>query len=84
MTFEEYFSFKAIVGDLIRWRVAGKGTRGAGGRSDVEETLPPRRMWSRAGAKARKGGRCAGNCAPPGDMAHGCARVRERGDMSPK
>jgi len=55
MAFEEYFSFKAIVGDLIRWRVAGKGTRGAGGRSDVEEALPPRRMWSRAGTKARKG-----------------------------
>ena len=46
MKFEEYFSFEAIVGDLVKWRVAGK---------DVGGTLPPRKMWSRAGVKERKG-----------------------------
>ena len=55
MKFEEYFSFEAIVGDLIRWRLRGKGTRGENGRTDVEEVLPPRRMWNRAGVKERKG-----------------------------
>jgi len=44
--FEKYFSFGAIVGDLVKWRVAGK---------DVGGTLPPRKMWSRAGVKERKG-----------------------------
>ena len=53
--FEEYFSFEAIVRDLVRWRVAGKGVRGENGRTDVEEVLPPRKMWSRAGVKERKG-----------------------------
>ena len=53
--FEEYFSFEAIVGDLIRWRVKGKGTVDENGRRDVEKVLPPRRVWSRAGAKERKG-----------------------------
>ena len=46
MKFEEYFSFEAIVGDLVKWRIAGK---------DVGGTLPPRKMWSRAGVKERKG-----------------------------
>jgi len=55
MKFEDYFSFKAIVGDLIRWRLRGKGTRGEYGRTDVGEVLPPRKMWSRAGVKERKG-----------------------------
>ena len=55
MVFEEYFSFEAIVRDLVRWRVAGKGVRGENGRTDVEEVLPPRKMWSRAGVKERKG-----------------------------
>ena len=55
MKFEDYFSFEAIVGDLIRWRLRGKGTRGENGRTDVEEVLPPRKMWSRAGVKDRKG-----------------------------
>ena len=54
MKFEDYFSFKAIVGDLIRWRLRGKGTRGEKGRTDVGEVLPPRKMWSRAGVKERK------------------------------
>ena len=53
--FEEFFSREAIVSDLIRWRVKGKGTVGADGRRDVEKVLPPRKAWSRAGAKARKG-----------------------------
>ena len=53
--FEEYFSFEAIVGDLIRWRLRGKGTPGENGRTDVEEVLPPRKMWSRVGVKERKG-----------------------------
>ena len=46
MKFEEYFSFEAIVGDLVKWRIAGK---------DVGGTLPARKAWSRAGAKERKG-----------------------------
>jgi hypothetical protein len=46
MRFEDYFSFEAIVRDLVKWRVAGK---------DVGGTLPPRKMWSRAGVKERKG-----------------------------
>ena len=46
MKFEECFSFEAIVGDLVKWRIAGK---------DVGGTLPPRKMWSRAGVKERKG-----------------------------
>ena len=45
MRFEDYFSFEAIVRDLVKWRVAGK---------DVGGTLPPRKMWSRAGVKERK------------------------------
>jgi hypothetical protein len=45
MRFEDYFSFEAIVRDLVKWRVAGK---------DVGGTLPPRKMWSRAGEKERK------------------------------
>ena len=45
-TFEGYFSFEAILGDLVKWRIAGK---------DVDGTLPPRKMWSRAGVKDRKG-----------------------------
>jgi len=55
VTFEEYFSFEAIVGDLIRWRVKGKGAFDENGRRDVEKVLPPRRAWSRAGAKEREG-----------------------------
>lgn len=43
MEFEEYFSFEAIVGDLIRWRLRGKNLGGV---------LPPRKMWSRAGVCA--------------------------------
>ena len=46
MKIEDYFSFEAIVNDLIRWRIKGK---------DVGKVLPPRRMWSRAGVKDRKG-----------------------------
>ncbi|MBO4288122.1 MAG: hypothetical protein J5985_08175 [Kiritimatiellae bacterium] len=46
MKFEAYFSFKAILRDLIRWRVKGR---------DVGDVLPPRKMWIRAGAKKRKG-----------------------------
>ena len=55
MTFEEYFSFEAIVGDLIRWRVKGEGAFDENGRRDVEKVLPPRKAWSRAGAKERDG-----------------------------
>ena len=46
MRFEDYFSFEAIVGDLIRWRLRGKELGGV---------LPPRRNWQRAGVKERKG-----------------------------
>ena len=45
-TFDDYFSFEAILGDLVKWRIAGK---------DVGGTLPPRKLWSRAGVKERKG-----------------------------
>ena len=55
MKFEEYFSLEAIVGDLIRWRVKGKGTVDEKGRRDVEKVLPERKAWSRAGVKNRKG-----------------------------
>ena len=55
MKFEEYFSFEAIVGDLIRWRVNGKGTPDENGRRDVEKVLPARKAWCRAGVKDRKG-----------------------------
>ena len=34
--------FEAIVGDLIRWRVYGKGKVDENGRRDVEKVLPPR------------------------------------------
>lgn len=44
--FDDYFSFEAILGDLIRWRVKGK---------NVGKVLPPRKAWCRAGAKERKG-----------------------------
>ena len=46
MEFEEYFSFEAIVRDLVKWQVAGK---------DVGGMLPPRKMWRRAGVKDRQG-----------------------------
>ena len=72
MKFEEYFSFEAIVGDLVKWRVAGK---------DVGGTLPPRKMWSRAGVKERKGvapdvvrrqaiWRTVGKCCQCGNVAN--------------
>lgn len=43
--FEEYFSFEAILGDLIRWRIKGQ---------DVGGTLPPRCEWCRDKAPRRK------------------------------
>ena len=46
MEFEDYFSLEAIVRDLVKWRIAGK---------DVGGTLPPRKTWSRAGVKERRG-----------------------------
>ena len=46
MKFEEYFSFEAILGDLVRWRIRGK---------DVGGTLPARKAWSRAGIRGRDG-----------------------------
>ena len=55
MKFEEYFSFEAIVKDLIRWRVKGKGKKDEKGRRDVEMVLPARKMWSRVGVKEREG-----------------------------
>lgn len=44
--FEEYFSFEAILGDLVRWRIRGK---------DVGGTLPARKAWSRSGIRGREG-----------------------------
>lgn len=46
MKFEEYFSFEAILGDLVRWRIRGR---------DVGGTLPARKAWSRAGIRGRDG-----------------------------
>lgn len=46
MAFEDYFSFDAILGDLIRWRIGGR---------DVGGTLPARKAWSRDGVHERKG-----------------------------
>lgn len=45
MNFDEYFSFEAILGDLIRWRIKGR---------DVDKTLPARKDWKRAGIHGRK------------------------------
>lgn len=45
-SFDEYFSFDALLGDLVRWRVAGK--------KGVETILPPRKSWMREGCFARK------------------------------
>lgn len=44
--FEEYFSFEAILGDLVRWRIRGK---------DVGGTLPARKAWRRSGIRGREG-----------------------------
>ena len=46
MKFEDYFSFEAILGDLVKWRLAGK---------DVGGTLPPRAAWKRGGFRERRG-----------------------------
>ena len=46
MKFEDYFSFEAILGDLVKWRLAGK---------DVGGTLPPRAEWKRGGFRERRG-----------------------------
>lgn len=46
MKFEDYFSFEAILGDLVKWRLAGK---------DVSGTLPPRAEWKRGDFRERKG-----------------------------
>ena len=48
MKFEDYFSFGAILGDLVKWRLAGK---------DVGGILPPRAEWKRGGLRERKGRR---------------------------
>ena len=44
MKVEDYFSFEAILGDLVKWRLAGK---------DVGGTLPPRAEWKRGGFRER-------------------------------
>lgn len=44
--FEEYFSFEAILGDLVRWRIRGKNVGG---------TLPARKAWRRSGIRGRDG-----------------------------
>ena len=44
--FGEYFSFEAILGDLVRWRIRGK---------DVGGTLPARKAWRRSGIRGRDG-----------------------------
>ena len=45
-SFEDYFSFDALLGDLVRWRVAGK--------KGVDSVLPPRKSWMRNGYASRK------------------------------
>ena len=45
-SFEDYFSFDALLGDLVRWRVAGK--------KGVGSVLPPRKSWMREGYATRK------------------------------
>ena len=45
-SFEDYFSFEAILGDLVRWRVVGK--------KGVGSVLPPRKSWMRDGYASRK------------------------------
>ena len=45
MKFEDYFSFEAILGDLVKWRLAAKNVGG---------TLPPRAAWKRGGFRERK------------------------------
>ena len=74
MKFEEYFSFEAIVGDLVKWRIAGK---------DVGGTLPARKAWSRAGAKERKGVAPDVVRRQAGHLADGEESVRGRGRMLP-
>ena len=44
--FKEYFSFEAILGDLVHWRIRGK---------DVGGTLPARKAWRRSGIRGRDG-----------------------------
>jgi hypothetical protein len=45
-SFEDYFSFDALLCDLVRWRVAGK--------KGVGSVLPPRKSWMRDGYASRK------------------------------
>lgn len=49
--FDEYFSFDAILGDLIRWRVRAKSRN----LDELKGMLPPRREWSRGGIREREG-----------------------------
>ena len=44
--FEDYFSFDALLGDLVQWRVAGN--------KGVGSVLPPRKSWMRDGYASRK------------------------------
>lgn len=56
MAFEDYFGFERILADLIRWRVAGKCMRDDAEAEGafVSDLLPPRKMWSRTGARGRR------------------------------
>lgn len=49
--FDDYFSFDAILGDLIRWRVRAKSRN----LDELKGMLPPRREWSRGGIREREG-----------------------------
>lgn len=51
LKFDEYFSFEAILGDLIRWRVRAKSRN----LDELKGMLPPRREWSRGGIREREG-----------------------------
>jgi len=56
MAFSDYFGVEQILADLIRWRVAGKCMRDDAEAEGafVSDLLPPRKMWSRTGARGRR------------------------------
>ena len=72
MRFEDYFSFEAIVGDLIRWRLRGKERKGVNPavlRKQSILRMVRRVCGGAAGVRAlpcggRRIGRRAGDSAP--------------------
>ena len=68
-SFEEYFSFEAIVADLIRWRVKGKGAFDENGRRDGGSTACARACSARCGAWWWKGSGTRDACPYRGGAA---------------